>query len=62
MGLVAAALIALSGCGKGDDNSPDMGAVAPKPNPGAVANAPGGGHGGVPSDMGASALGPGSKR
>jgi hypothetical protein len=32
--------VALSGCGSGDDNSPSMGAVPPKPNPNMNAKLP----------------------
>lgn len=38
--VVTAALVVLQGCGPKEDNSPEMGAVPPKPNFSASAHAP----------------------
>ena len=50
--LIPLAALLLAGCGK-EENSPDMGAVPPKPNPSMLANTPAGASG--PSDPGADA-------
>jgi len=38
--LASVALVLCFGCSSGDDNSPDMGKVPPKPNPNMNANLP----------------------
>jgi len=54
--------VLLCGCGAGkDENSPDMGAVAPKPNFNAAANAPGGGGQGAKPGADAQAMGASKK-